>query len=96
MEKTKICLTGGAGFIGHHIVEHFLKNTDFDIIVLDKLNYASQGFDRIRDIDYVKSNGFNENRLKVFVVDLQQPISHGVKQEIGEVDYIINKTHNYE
>jgi dTDP-glucose 4,6-dehydratase len=85
MKKTKLVITGGAGFIGHHIVEHFLKETDWDIIVLDKLNYASMGFDRLREIEC-----FDEKRVKVFTVDLQQPISDGVIQEIGEVDYVLN------
>jgi len=81
----KILITGGCGFVGHHIVEHFLKNTDWEIIVLDKLNYASNGFDRLRDIQC-----FDDKRVKVFTVDLQEPISDGVKQEIGQIDYIIN------
>jgi len=82
---TKICITGAAGFVGHHIVEHFLKNSDWEIIVLDKLTYAASGMDRLRDI-----KAFDANRVKMFAVDLQQPLSHGVKQEIGEVDYILN------
>ena len=41
----KVLITGGAGFIGSHLVEHFLKETDWEIIVLDKLTYASQGFE---------------------------------------------------
>jgi len=83
--KTKIVITGGCGFIGSHFCEHFLKETDWEIIVLDKLNYASFGFDRLRDI-----NVFDENRIKIFSVDLQEPLSEGVKKEIGEVDYIVN------
>ena len=39
----KCLITGGCGFIGHHTVEHFIKNTDYQIIVLDKLSYASKG-----------------------------------------------------
>jgi dTDP-glucose 4,6-dehydratase len=81
----KILVTGGAGFVGAHIVEHFLKNTDWDIVVLDKLNYASNGFDRLRDI-----NCFDEKRIKIFTYDLQHSISVGLLQEIGEVDYILN------
>lgn len=81
----KIVITGGCGFVGSHIVEHFLKATDWEIIVLDKLTYASNGFDRLRDI-----NCFDEKRVKMFTIDMQEPISDGVKQEIGEVDYIIN------
>lgn len=83
--KTKLLITGGAGFVGSHCVEHFLKNTDWDIVVLDKLNYASSGYDRLRDIDC-----FDDNRVKIFTPDLQEPISDGLKQEIGEVDYILN------
>ena len=81
----KILVTGGAGFIGHHFVEHFLKETDWGIIVFDKLNYASKGFDRLRDI-----NVFDEKRVKIFTLDLNQPISVGITQEVGKVDYILN------
>lgn len=28
----KVLLTGGAGFIGHHSIEHFLKKTDWQIL----------------------------------------------------------------
>lgn len=81
----KIVITGGAGFVASHAVEHFLKNTDWEIIVLDKLTYASSGLDRLRDIEV-----FNPSRVKMFAVDLQQPISEGVKQEVGVPDYILN------
>ena len=39
----RILVTGGAGFVGHHFVEHLLKNTDADIVVLDKLGYSPYG-----------------------------------------------------
>jgi dTDP-glucose 4,6-dehydratase len=84
-KKIKICCTGGFGFVGAHIVEDLLKNTDWEIIVLDKLSYATNGYDRLRDI-----NVFNEERVKIFPIDLNLPLSDGVKKEIGEVDYIIN------
>jgi dTDP-glucose 4,6-dehydratase len=83
--NTRILITGGCGFVGHHLVEYFLKNTDWEIVVLDKLNYASNGFDRLRDIKV-----FDENRVKIFTCDLVVPLSDGLKKEIGELDYIIN------
>lgn len=80
-----ILITGGCGFIGHHVVEHFLKNTDSTIIVLDKLTYASEGFDRLRDI-----NVYDSKRVKILTVDFIHPLSPGIKKEIGEVDYILH------
>ena len=66
----KCVITGGCGFVGSHIVEHLLKNTDWNIVVLDKLNYASSGYDRLRDIEC-----FDESRVKIFTPDLQEPLS---------------------
>ena len=42
-----ILITGGCGFIGHHFVEHIINNTNWNIIVIDKLTYASMGFKRL-------------------------------------------------
>jgi len=37
-----ILITGGAGFIGSHLVKHFVKKySDYNIVNLDKLTYAS-------------------------------------------------------
>jgi len=84
-DKIKILITGGCGFVGHHFVEYFLKKTDWEIIVFDSLTYAASGFDRLRDIEC-----FDNERVKIFTVDLNKKISDGIKQEVGEVDYIIN------
>ncbi len=81
----KILITGGCGFVGHHVIEHLLKNTDANMIVFDKLSYSSNGFDRLRDI-----NVFDSSRVKIFVVDLTLPISEGVEKEVGQVDYILH------
>lgn len=85
---TKIIITGGCGFIGHHFVEHLCLNTDWEIIILDKLSYASMGLDRLKN-----ANIFDKykDRIKIFTIDLILPISEGIKKEIGDdVDYIIH------
>jgi len=81
----KILITGGCGFIGHHFVEHVCKSTDWDIIIIDRLSYASNGFERLRDTDTL-----NDKRIKVYTCDLILPLSEGIIKEIGEVDYIVH------
>ena len=84
MTKT-VLVTGGCGFIGHHFVEHIFVNTDWNIIVLDKLTYASHGLERLRDTGALESD-----RVKVFTYDLSYPLSVGLKKELGNVNYIVH------
>jgi dTDP-glucose 4,6-dehydratase len=81
----RLLITGGLGFLGHHIVESLLKTTDAEIVVLDKMTYASSGFDRLRDIQV-----YDDARVHVLGCDLAQSIPEGVAREIGEVDYVIH------
>jgi len=83
MKKT-ILVTGAAGFVGHHFVDHVLKNTDWNIIVLDSLNYAGN-MNRITD-----SEVFTPERVKFVWHDLKAPISESVHKMIGELDYCIH------
>lgn len=81
----RILLTGGCGFVGHHMVEHFLKNTNWQIVILDRLTYASMGLTRLRDIKV-----FNEDRVKVLTNNFTEPINEGLAEEIGQLDYIFH------
>lgn len=81
----KMLITGGAGFAGAHVVEHMLKKTDYDIVILDKLTYASNGLDRLRDI-----KALGDKRLSVLTADFSLPLSKGVKKEIGFPTYIVH------
>jgi len=81
----KVILTGANGFVGHHILEHFIKHTDWEIYCLDKLSYASSGHDRIRDI-----NVFDDNRVKIFTTDLCLPLQEGLVKELGDISYIFH------
>lgn len=85
MSKT-IIITGGCGFIGHHFVEHIVNNTEWNIVILDKLSYASSGLDRLRDTGCI-----NNERVKVFTNDLINPLPEGLIKEIGtDINYIVH------
>ena len=81
----RILITGGAGFAGHHLIEHILKNKNWEIIVLDRLNYASNGWNRLRDIQ-----AYDNKRVMSVAADFTNPLSEGVMKEIGQVHYIVH------
>lgn len=80
-----VLVTGGCGFIGSHVVEHLLKNTDYNIIVIDKLNYASYGFKRLKEMNMMENK-----RVSIFTWDLTCKIPEFLSKEMGEINYIIH------
>ena len=83
--KKIILITGGAGFAGHHCVDHLLLNTDWKIIILDALNYAGN-MNRVID-----SGFFDPNRVRFMWHDLRAPISETCHKFIGEeINYVIH------
>jgi dTDP-glucose 4,6-dehydratase len=38
--RNRFLVTGGCGFIGHHMVEYLLQNDDCDIVILDRLDVS--------------------------------------------------------
>ncbi len=84
----KVLITGGAGFIGHHIVEHILRTTDWDIIIFDRLTYASNGMRRLTDI-----KAYDDRRVELIPVDIERPISANHAEGINIILHLAAETH---
>lgn len=72
-------------FIGHHLVEHLLKNTDHEVLIVDAMTYASHGYDRLRDIEC-----FRDDRVTIVGWDITMACPPGAYQELREADYLLH------
>jgi len=87
MSKT-ILLTGGAGFIAHHVVDYLLKNTDLNIITLDRLDYSGN-LNRLHEV--VNSyDDTTKKRVKTVFHDLKAELNPQIIKTIGHVDYVVH------
>jgi dTDP-D-glucose 4,6-dehydratase len=84
----RLLITGGAGFIGHHVIEHFLEKTDWEIISLDRLDYSGN----LNRLDNVVSKYPAETRKRVKIVwhDLKAEIQDLTQNLIGDVNIILH------
>jgi dTDP-glucose 4,6-dehydratase len=56
----KILITGGSGFIGSNLIRHLHDTTDYQIINLDKLTYASNLNSLQRDQEQLSLSAFKD------------------------------------
>lgn len=82
----RILITGGSGFIGHHIIEHLLKKTDWEIVSLDRLG-VSGNYNRLTDLDCWDQE---YGRVQFVHHDLRSPVNAQVAARIGTLDYILH------
>lgn len=93
MEKNRVkrvLITGSAGFIGSHVVEHFLANTDWDIVALVRLSHVGD----LARIAQSKVYQQNKHRVRIVHHDLLSPINETIDSHIGHVDYVLHLAAN--
>ena len=82
----KILITGGAGFIAHHVIDKILSTTDWEIITLDRLDFSGN----LNRLNEVVSSYKKEDRKRVRVIyhDLKAELNPEIAASLGKVDLI--------
>ena len=84
----RVLITGGAGFIAHHLIFYLLNKTDWEIVSLDRLDYSGN----LNRLNHIMSelSETKRQRLKIVFHDLKAEINPWIKKEIGNVDIILH------
>ena len=86
-DKTRLLISGAAGFIGSHILEHVLTNTDWRVTCVCSWRHKGTP-ERIEEV--LKGDPSWRERVSVITHDLAAPLTPQTKARIGHVDYVIN------
>ena len=82
----KIIITGGVGFVGATLIEHILKNTDWLITSIDRLD-TSGNPNRLVDMDIWEKE---KHRVRIIYWDLKAEFNEQVSKMIGDFDYFVH------
>lgn len=79
----RILLTGFAGFVGSHVAEHFLANTDWELIGLVSFQHKGSPL-------RIHTDNYDPQRVRLVYHNLRAPITDRLAKAIGPVDVILN------
>ncbi len=87
-DNKTVLLTGGTGFIGHHLFQYIMKNTDWNVVILDRFSYAGS-CDRPRVIADAEHY---YNRFKVICHDFRSSFNEDIKVKLSQYkfDFILH------
>jgi dTDP-glucose 4,6-dehydratase len=83
---TRIAVSGIGGFVGHHLFQHILANTDWDIVGTDSFRHQGKT-DRITEV--LDGHPDWAARTEIITHDLTAPVSSQMISRIGDIDYLI-------
>jgi dTDP-glucose 4,6-dehydratase len=87
--KKRVLITGGAGFIGSHVVRRFIRNyPDYLIVNLDKLTYAGN-LENLSEIE----NETNYHFEKADIIDSDTVRTIFTKYQITDVIHLAAESH---
>ena len=101
--RKTVLVTGGSGFVAHHVIEAILDNTDWNVVSLDRyrgymfflVNYflpfirldLSGKLNRLDEMLGQKGESFKK-RVRVIYADLRADINDQLAKDIGDIQVI--------
>ena len=93
LENSVVLITGAAGFVAAHMIEHLIKNTKCKIIGMDSLTYAGT-WNRLRDIketDHPNSESiYNSSRFTPLTYDFCNKAEPNLIAELENVTHVFH------
>lgn len=83
-----VLITGGVGFIGHHMVDYLLRTTDANIVILDRLDVSGN----VNRLTALESWATNKNRVKFVWHDMRAELHNNeiLKTMLGTPDTVLH------
>ena len=76
----RVLVTGGAGFIAHHLIDHILTTTDWNIVTLDRLDFSGN-LNRLAEV----MEQHDKSRVKIVYHDLKAEVNPMIQEMLGVV-----------
>jgi dTDP-glucose 4,6-dehydratase len=84
----KVLVTGGAGFIAHHVIDTILERTDWDVVTIDRLDFSGN-LNRLHELLETKDVA-TRKRVRFVFHDLKAEINPLTFNNIGDVHYVLH------
>jgi dTDP-glucose 4,6-dehydratase len=82
----RILITGGGGFIAHHLINRVLQQTDWEVVTIDRLDYSGN-LNRLHDLLQDRTAA-ERKRVRTIFHDLKAEINPMLEADIGPINIV--------